>query len=213
MPFQVQAGSQVKRGDGAYRLAAVSGVLTGVAAATTSAGHIFAMRWAPADSKNGPQKVRIGRLRARLTTITGPTTGQEIGMDASIVRAYTAAHTGGTAMDMTAASGNTNKKRTAFAPSVFGAANIEIGNTGALTNGTETFDAQPFASASIHELNSGAAVPTGVVELYLSTDDLTEQPIELAPNEGIVIRNTVAQGTGYTGRLVVEVDWLELLRL
>lgn len=200
------------QGEGAYRVAAVSGLLTGVAAATGTAGHIFAMRWAPPDAtaNTGADKRRrllLQRLRARMTTIAGYTAAQEVGIDLVFARSFSASYTGGTAIDL-ATNTNTNKKRTSFPTSAM--ADMRIGNTGALTAGTQTLDTNPLARAMYSELAAGAAVPTGFVEISLTTDDLDGYPIVLAPNEGLVIRNAVAQGAGGTSRLVVEMDWLEV---
>lgn len=201
--------SALQRAEGAYKTAAVSGLLTTVAAATASAGHLWAMRWAPTASQ--PKFCLITRLRARLSTIAGFTGAQEVGMDLSILRAYTAAHTGGTALDLGGTVANSAKKRVAHPTSAV--ADMRVGTTGALTAGTHTLDAQPIAQDQFAELAAGAAVPKGKSEIFLSTEDLDRYPITLAANEGLVIRNTVLMGAGGTARLVVEIDWLELSRL
>jgi hypothetical protein len=202
----VSAASQivtVKKGDGAFKAAAVSGLLTGVAAATASAGHLFAFRWAPA-TPNGPQFAVLQRLRARWFTIAGFTAAQQIGMDVSIIRTYTAAHTGGTAVAPV-------KKRTAFAATAVPANNIQIGTTGALTDGTHAAP-EVIAAAEFAELAAAATVPKGAMDILMPTDDLDRYPIVLAPNEGLLVRNSVLMGAGGTAVLVVEIDWLEVLR-
>jgi hypothetical protein len=194
--------------DGAFRIAAVSGLLTGVAAGTSTAGHLFAMRWAPAAGGATSRQIAvISRLRARMVTIAGFTAAQEVGIDLSVLRTYTAAHTGGTAQDLT---GNNQKKRSVMQSSIV--ADMRIGTTGALTAGTHTFDAQPIAQSVYAELAAAATVAKGAVELFMSTEDLDRHPLILANNEGICIRNTIAMGAGGTARLVVELEWLELER-
>lgn len=192
--------------DGAYRIAAVSGLVTGVAAGTGTAGHLFAMRWAPAASAVRSVAL-ISRLRARLATVAGYTAAQETGIDLSILRAYTASHSGGTAMDLT---GNNNKKRTTRPTSAV--ADMRIATTAELTAGTHTFDAQPIARSTYAELAAAATVAKGATEIFLSTEDLDRYPILLANNEGICIRNSILQGAGGTARLTVEIEWLELER-
>lgn len=206
MPSVEQVGSAIRRGEGAYRVAAVSGLLTGVAAASATAGHIFAARWSPAATSK-LQRAVIQRLRARWFTIAGFTSAQEVGLSLSILRGYTASHAGGTAVTLT---GDNGKKRQSLPTSAM--ADMRIGTTGALTAGTHTFDAQPIGQASFAELAAAATVPTGAFDLFLSTEDLDRYPIVLAKDEGIALRNTVSMGAGGTARVVVEIDWLELER-
>jgi hypothetical protein len=196
------------QGEGAYRIAAVSGLLTTVAAGTATAGHLWAVRWSPAVNGNVNQALLVlQRLRARLFTVAGFTAAQEFGMDLVVARAYTASHSGGTAATLTT---NNCKKRTSMPTTVL--ASMQTGTTGALTAGTHTLDAQPIASTAYNELAAAATVPKGLSEIYISTEDLDREPIVLALNEGLVIRNTVLMGAGGTARLVVEMDWLEVAR-
>lgn len=210
---------QVYQGGNHFRIGAISGLLTGVAAGTASAGHIFAARWNPPTNAGGdkrPKFALVTRLKAQLVTITGYTAEQEVGIDASIVRAYTASHTGGTAIPIpTLANGNTNKKRSvapfansASADSVM--ADLRIATTAALTNGTETFDSTAVAVDAYEDLADAAAVAAGRAQIYLSTEDLSGHPIVLSPSEGIVIRNRILMGAGGTARLIVELDWAEV---
>lgn len=196
----------LQRAEGAFKTAAVSGLLTTVAAATATAGHLWAMRWSPTASQ--PKFCLITRLRARLSTISGFTAAQEVGMDLSVLRSYTASHTGGTAVTLT---GDNAKKRQAHPTSAV--ADMRIGSTGALTAGTHTFDAQPISQDQYAELAAGAAVPKGKSEIFLSTEDLDRYPLILKADEGLAIRNTVLMGAGGTARLVVEIDWQELSRI
>ena len=207
-PVQI---STLHRFEGAYRIASVSGVLTGVAAASSTAGFLWSMRWSPAGTSNtGNIKFAlIQRLRARMATIHGPTATQELGIDLIMARSYSASPTGGTSATLTT---NNAKKRTAFPLTQM--TDIQVGNTGALTAGTQTLDAQPIAQQSVSEVAFAATVQaTPGPEILLTTQDMEEYPIVLAPNEGLIIRNTIAQGAGYTARLVVEVDWREAIRV
>lgn len=194
----------VGRKDYAYGIAAVSGIFSGVAAGTASAGHLFALRFPT--PQNTQAVFVLQRLRARWRTIAGFTAAQQIAMDLSIVRSYTAAHTGGGGTQ------TPSPKRSAFPASLIQAANLQIANTGALTNGTETFDASPLKWDSFSELAAAATVFKGAMEIYLSTEDLDRYPVVLVPGEGLVLRNLVAMGAGGTAQLGVEVDWLEAVR-
>lgn len=195
--------------EGAYRAAVVSGVLTGVAAGTTTAGWLWALNWTPSTSPKAELNIStlvLQRFRARMVTIAGPTAAQEVGLDLVVARAQTAAATGGTAVSLTT---NNAKKRTSFPTSQ---AAMRVGSTGALTAGTQVLDATPIAAASAAELASAATVGTGASEILLTTDDLDREPVQLVTGEGLVLRNRILQGAGYTARLIVEIDWLEVQR-
>lgn len=196
--------------EGAYRAAAVSGVLTGVAAETATAGWLWALYWAPPTSPRAELNIStlvLQRFRARLVTIHGPTAAQEVGIDLTIARAQTVAASAGTAVTLTT---NNAKKRTSYPTSLV--SDMRIGNTGALTAGTQTLDATPIAAAAFSELAAGAAVGTGVSEILLTTEDLDREPVQLVTGEGLVLRNRILQGAAYTARLIVEIDWLEVQR-
>jgi hypothetical protein len=204
--------------EGAYRVAAVSGLVTGVAAASPTAGHLFAMRWSPPTS--GPRILKvclIQRIRAKWRTISGFTAAQEVGLDLSVLRGYSANHSGGTAVTLTTQNqqkrGGTTPSTTVSAqgmlPSLM--ADMRIAAAGALTAGTHTFDAQPIARDGYSENAAAATVPLGRFDMeFLNADAVGDCPIVLGPNEGLCIRNVVAQGAGGTARIIVEVDWLEL---
>lgn len=208
--------------EGAFRVAAVSGLITGVAAGTAAAGHLFAMRWSPPAAPYSENMVRlcvIQRFRAKWRTTAGPTAAQEMALDAFRVTGYSASHAGGTAVNL---ANPNNMKRTVTAPaagvnsaglSASLVTDMRIAATAALTNGTETFDAQAFAHDSYSELAAAATVQLGRFELELLNQDQPGFPLVLAPNEGIVVRNgAVAMGANLAGRLIVEVDWLEKSR-
>lgn len=200
---------QASKGDGAYAIAAISGVFSGVAAGTATAGHLFAVRWpgAVANSALDPRLYFVlQRFRAKWRTNAGFTAAQQVAMDLIIARSYTAPHTGGVG-SMTPSS-----KRTSFATSLVTAANMQIANAGALTAGTQTLDAQPIKADEYAELAAAATVPKGTMDIFLSQEDLDRYPIVLAQNEGLVLRNLVAMGAGGTAQLIVEMDWLEVTR-
>ena len=188
-------------GNGAYRLAAYTGLLTVIAAGSASAGHIFAARWTHAT-----KLALVTRLRAKWRTIAGFTAAQEVGLEAFTTRNYTVNHTGGTALTLI---GDVFKKKSAHGTQTF--QDIRISATGALGNGTHTIDAHPMAANFFAELAAGAAVPKGAFDLLFEVSDLATHPIILSQNTGIIIRNgPTAMGAGGTARVVVEMDWLEV---
>lgn len=204
MGIQVQVYT-LKTGEGAYRSGAKTGLLTGVAAGDATAGHLWAVRF-PAVAATSVREKRkraiIQRLRARWFTVAGFTAAQEIGLELFKLTGYTAPHTGGAAV-------TPSKKVTAFAaPLMTG----RIGTTGALTAGTQTLDTDPIAGGAYAELAAAATVAKGSIDLSMTTEDLDRHPLVLAPDEGLVLRNTIAMGAGGTARLIVELDWLEVER-
>lgn len=219
MGVNVQVVS-VKRGDGAYRACLTSGLLTGVGAASATVGHLWAMRFQPsanapvASAQPTPKFVVPTRIRAKLVTVTGFTAGQEVGLDLSVLRGYTASHSTGTAAVLTGSNGKkmSSASATSGFPSSF-ITDMRIAAAAALTPGTHTFDAQPIAADTRSELAAAATVQMGRSELLYTTDDMLEYPQALSSGEGLCIRNTVAMGAGGTCRLIVEIDWLELVRL
>lgn len=205
MGVQVQV-STLKKGEGAYRSGAKTGLLTVISAPTATAGHIWAARWSPpvpgAASAHARQYAVIQRLRARWYTIAGFTAAQEVGLDLFRMTAYTAAHTGGNAL-------TPSPKRASVPASLMTG---RISTTGDLTAGTQTIDTDPIAGGVFSELAAAATVPKGAFEIYLSTEDLDRYPIVLAPNEGLLLRNSILMGAGGTARVIVEMDWLEVVR-
>jgi hypothetical protein len=203
--------------EGAYRVAAVSGLITGVAKDAT----VFSMRWNPATTPYSEGMVKlcaIQRLRAKWRTVSGFTAAQEVGLAAFVARSFSANDSGGTAVTLTGP--NQEKRVGVAAPTGVNGrgmpasqmTNMQIANTGAMTAGTRTLDAQPFAQDVFAELAAAATVPKGRFDVEFGNTDQPGFPIILSANEGVVITNTVAMGAGGTARLIVEVDWLELAR-
>lgn len=207
MAVQVQAYN-LKRGDnGAYRTGARTGVVgTTLAAGSATAGHVWACRFPlQAAGTFTPRSARalIQRFRAKITPVAGFTAAQEVAFDLFKATGFTALHTGGAAV-------TPSKKNTAFvAPRM----TARIATTAELTAGTHVFDTDPIGGCSWPELATGAAVMKGPGgDIFVSTEDLTEYPLILAPDEGLILRNVVAFGGGGTVRLTVEMDWLEVER-
>ena len=189
--------------NGSYRLAAKTGLLIGVAAASASAGHIFALR----NAASSPSVYMLIRyLRLRWQTVTAFTTEQQIGLKAFLTRAYSASHGGGTALDKTAAGGF--RKLASMPQSSL--TDARIATTGALTNGTHTIDAQEFLEL-IGFSQTGAA-PAVTTQPFADYDarNADVHPIVLSQNEGLIIANSVAMGAAGTAVVSVEMDWDEV---
>lgn len=183
-----------------YRIGSASGLITGVAAATATAGHLFSFRWG-----SSAEFALVWRVVAKVVTIAGYTAAQEVGIDLIKATGYTASHTGGTGLTLTTTNG---KKRTGS--NVTNLTSARIATTGALTAGTHTLDAQALAFGGFSELAAGAAVPKGIYGLDFNAAAGFGGPLVLAQDEGFVIRNLILQGAGGTARLYVEVDWSEV---
>jgi hypothetical protein len=141
-----------------------------------------------------------------MKVISGFTAAQEFGFDMSVVRSYSANHTGGTTVTPT---GNTAKKNVLNATSSI--ADMRIATTGALTAGTQTFDANPIGQDTFSDLAAAATVQhNATFEYDMSQEE--DEPIVLNANEGIVVRNLILMGAGGTARLTVDLDWQELER-
>lgn len=187
--------------NGAYRLCEETGLLTGVAAGTTTAGFLFAFRWTHAT-----KLCLVTSFRARWATIAGFTAAQEVGMQLFRATNYSVSSSGGTAITLT---GENLRKRATHGTTT--AADIRISQTGALTAGTVTLDTHKLAAGSFAELAAGAAVPKGFFEInFKPADPAWEYPLVLNTNQGLILRNSILMGAGGTARVAVEMDWLEV---
>lgn len=192
VPGQTPAGSAYV--DGNY-----TGLVTGVAGGSATAGHLWVCRYTTTPATDARRFAVIQRLRIRSFTIAGYTGAQEVLLAVFKLTAYTAAHTGGTAITPV-------KKSEAYAAPLM---TIRIADTGALTAGTQTLSDGVIRSGAFSELAAGAAVPKGAIDILLSTEDLIRDPLILGNNEGLVLRNEIAMGAGGTARICVEMDWRE----
>jgi hypothetical protein len=182
-----------------YRLCATSGVITGVAAGTATAGFLFALR-APATNVMVMQ-----RLKVKLWTIVQPTATLEVSLKAFRLTGYTVAVTGGTTIALTSPQ---FKKRTAYASTTIQAASIAT--TGALTAGTHTLDTNEFVSEGTSEAAAAEATSPNLIELEYLGNEAGEHGMIFTGNEGFIIRNEVLMSAAFTCRMSVAVDWFEV---
>lgn len=181
---------------GAYRLAAQTAVYAGLLAGAI----LYSFRWTDA-TKN----CRVTRVRVAVNTITAAGAAGMLDRDLVIVRGFTVADSGGTAITLT---GNNQKARTSHATTVVGG--IQILSGGALTAGTGTADAQAIGLVTKQGL---AAEPPG---LTIPPEDLfaynvgQNYPIVLAANEGFRVRIPTAMPTTIAQRTTVTVEWDEI---
>ncbi len=179
---------------GRYRTVVETAATTIVAARTTTAGHLLAFRWAPATAG---VNCYLRYVAARFVLTTAYTTAQETGCDLVIARAYSIAHTGGTAVDTGGTITSTGERFTAQPVSLVN--DLRAGTTGALTAGTQVLDAKPVASISDWSTAIGSMVPSatrpqGPDGGVLWDSRATHDHIQFTTSEGFVIRNLVLMG-------------------
>ena len=173
-----------------------SGLFTGAAADAT----FFQLR-----NSHASLAWLIRRIEVTHLITTGYTAAQEVGYYAKRATAWTVAPSGGTALTLTGAFGQLDTN----AGATFLAANdVRIASTGALTDGTLTLDTHLLASDSI--VAAAGAAGARIVFQPINFDD---SPFEnarvkgllLRNNEGIVLKNLIAQGAAGVGRWHVKV--------
>lgn len=199
-----QAG-QYKLLHGEKRMSAVSGALTLVAAATTTAGHVFSCR-----NPDTAKKVLLRYLAIDFNLTTAFTGAQAVGFDVILATAYTASHTGGTAIDMGSTLPNSGKIRTNDTLSLFTANTTRIGSTGALTAGTHTLHANPLNQCQKWMGAVGTQITATFLDARDDGDGAVRSAWELGQDEGFIIRNTILMGAAGVGSLVVTMEWDEV---
>jgi len=180
---------------GSYRQTWTTGAVTTIAAATSTAGHILALRNPTASAFS----IRLRSLEVEFILTTAFGAAQEVGFDAFIARTYTAAHTNGTAIDTALG------KRRASYPSTL--LTGRTASASALTAGTHTLDTNAIARGSVW---CGAIGATLAPRLYdLSYGELGG--IILGPDEGIIARNTIVMGVTGVGKWHFTAEWDDVI--
>lgn len=176
---------------GEYAVDFISG---SISAGLGGASTVFAFRWT-----DSSRMALIRRIRTQIRATTGFTQGS-IFLEAVVARAWTVADTSGTVVTPT---GDTGKLKQSMGTTLVN--EVRISNTGALSAGTRTLDALPFATLSA---DSGAAVKPSILPPYDLWDCGNRWPQVLGQNEGFIIRATVP-ATG-VWLLSVAVNWAEV---
>jgi hypothetical protein len=184
---------------GAYKMAMASGLMTG--ASLTADIPIFAFRWG-----STTKTAIVSYIFGALVATTDVTAAAEVGLNAFMCRSFTASDTGGTAATLT---GNSFKKRTSHATTAV--TDIRIGSTASLTAGTRTVDAQPFLESRAWDLATAATVPHNIIPITFDARNPGTYPIVLAQDEGFEFHLPVALTASGTFRLVVGVEWIEVV--
>lgn len=202
--------AQLARSSGAkqFRLAATSGLITGLSANDV----VFALR-----NPSSSAVLLVTDLRARWRTVAGFTAAQEMAVAAHLVSSFaTANYTGGTDLSDPSSNPAYSRRDAGFGASLtdpstkssLASGNVRIATTGALSHaGAPVIQSHPFLWDGFAELAAAATVHKGRAELVYDPRD--EGPLLLGSDAGFIIRAPIALGAGGTGRLSVEVCWAE----
>lgn len=184
---------------GSYRQQFTTGNVTTIAAGTGTAGHLLALRWAPASTA---RHCRIRALEVEFLLTTAFGAAQEVAFDAVVARAYTAAHTAATGTALTLAT-NDGKARTSFDTTQLTG---RIASAAALTaaGSPPTLDANPVAKGSVWCAAVGATM-----DRWYDFSQLEPGGIILANEEGLIVRNTILMGAAGVGKWQFTVDYDE----
>ena len=186
---------------GHYKVAFAFSVVAG-----NGTSSLISLRYAP----GGQSFFVLTKLRwmqALLTTAF--TTQQIVDIQATIARGFTASDTG--AGSTFTPVGNNQKARTAMGSS--GVAQI-LTATAAITAGTRTLDANPFAIACADVASN--TVATGGTPLLSNPKELYqgvsfgEHPVVLAPNEGLVVAASTSLGAVGVVKYYFVAEWAEV---
>lgn len=198
---------------GSYRLVCSTGAVTTIAARTATAGYLFTTRWDPTDTT---VKMYLKYVGAKFTLTTAYGTAQETGCDMILARSYTASATGATAVDVGSTVANTGNLTADFSTSLIAANATRVADTGAITAGTQTLDANPIGILSGWSSAIGITVPTtgsgardGFGTLWDYTQSSHRMPIKFSNDEGFVLRNLILMGASGVGRWDFCVEWDE----
>jgi hypothetical protein len=205
------------------------GAKSGIIAASLAANSVL-FAWRNSHTK---KQLFIAAVTVKWRTLTGYTTEQEIGIDVLPVTAWGASpanytggtdlsdYTGGSAVIATNAIKPRSKNRSDQAlvlRSGLEAGNVMIATTAGLSHaGSPTKATHPWMSGGALELATGVTVPRSAFELKWEAPGFEagggmvdyEGCWPMPPENGFIITNPIALGAGGTGRLTVEVDWLE----
>lgn len=194
---------------GKFRLAAVTGLTTGMAANAP----IFSARFAP----TAAVRACIADLRLKVQIITPFTAANEISCQAFIARSFTASDSGGTSV-LPATLNNmiSSISDSALSP-VTQFTDIRVAGAAALTAGTRTLDANPFLYLPAAQVLAAASAAQSYSESdYSPYSDqrfginLQGQTGAVAANaEGIIVTVPIAQGAAGTVRYAIEMEWYE----
>jgi len=194
-PVSVGAG-------GAFRIGALSGVM---AAALAANSEIFQFRYVTAASR----RALVYKVALSAGMNVAATAAALAAFRMTVARAWTAVGTGGTRIVLT---GDNVNLRTAFATSEVNDAGIST--TAALGIGTKTLDVTDCGAIAVG-IGTGAITTSPTLPILPHTalfdaDGEGQEPLDLANQEGFIIRTGNAMPAAMTWHFAVNVLWLEV---
>lgn len=205
-----------------FHLGAISGSIAGVSAN----GVIFAFR-----NSHASKTIFVTQILAKWRTNDAFTAEQEVRLSIKPVTSFASAnytggtdlsnYTGGSAVLATNAIKPRAKNRSnqsLVLRSALETGDIRIADTGALSHGgAPTIATHPWAEESVLELAAGAAISGGAIDVgwevcpFESAGGMVdyEGGWHIPSENGFVITLPIALGAGGSGRLIVELDWIE----
>jgi len=188
MPYPVDYGS-----GGCFHLVSKSGL---IAAGASANAPIYSFRWT-----SSTMLAILRRIRFQAWSVTGFTAGLGF-LELYRCTGWSAADTGGTTDTLTGDNGNL---RTAMPASLV--PEIRHANTGVLTAGTRTKDAQPFESHGFNITNAANTIFTGATDPHKLFEKLgAEHPMIFVQNEGFTLQQSVPATGTWTFALTAEWD-------
>ncbi len=206
-----------------FHLSARSGLIAGAVSANAV---LFAWRNAIANKHQF-----IEAMTVKWRTVTGFPAEQEIALSVLPVTAFGASpanytggtdlsnYTGGSAVVATNAIKPRSKNRkdqSLVLRSALETGNVRIADTTALSHaGSPTIATHPWMADGFVELAANSALPRGFLDLFWEAPKRADAMIDyealwpMPPENGFVITNPIALGATGTGRLIVEVDFIE----
>lgn len=176
---------------GWYQVSARSGALTGLTAGQVA----FVFR------QIGTNLILVRKVQVGFIATTGFTAAQWVDFAMVAVRNWTVSDTNQTAVDLT---GTTNRLRTSF--SSLTSVSCRISNTGAITGGTKSADAN-YMGYYGQWFTTAAGQGFGMTTIF--DQGPGEYPLVLNQNEGFQIVAPTAMGAGGVGYLTVMVELAE----
>ncbi len=180
---------------GAFRLAAFTGLTTGLAAN----GSIFLFR-----NPDAVKLIILQYLMVRAVVVTGFTAAQELAFDVLPYRGWTVA-AGGNAI---ATTNHNLKKRSGLAASI---ADIRIAAAAVVTTpaAPAVADANAFLVGHGKTLAAAATVQDAAFESQFDATNGSDYPIVLGQNDGFAVRNSILMAAAGTVRWGITAAWLE----
>jgi hypothetical protein len=207
-PKEMDGGYDLK---GSFRLVVPTGLVTGASASTAAAGHLFAFRWA-----SSTVHCMIKRVAARGVLTTAYGTAQETGLNMVLTRTYTAAHTGGTSVEIGSTTADTNSILSSLGTSIIAVNQIKVATTGDLTDGTHVPDVNSIGHITGWSGTIGDTIPMVTAgnqglhaDLFNAETSLHKSPIILKADEGFILRNQILMGATGVVRWSFLVEWDE----